>query len=150
MNIEKDKYSEYAALINQCDKEIDDLYHSYALRHNLSGAALWILYALYDSKDGVTQSDICNCWFFSRQTINTALNGLKQKGVIELSLIPGNHKSKNIVFTTNGKAMAEQIVTPLKQAERQVFVALGDEENKIFVELTQKRCSLLKKFFETE
>lgn len=150
MGFETDRYNEYAAILNQCDKEIDDLYHSYALHFNLSDAALWIFYALYDSKNGVTQADICNCWFFSRQTINTALKGLEQQGFIELAPIPGNRKSKQIVFTESGKDMAEQIVEPLKRAENQVFAALSDEENKLFVELTQKRCSLLREFLETE
>ena len=150
MSVGMDSYSDYASQLNQCDKEIDDLYHTYALRHNLSDAALWIPYAIYDSNDSVTQADLCSCWFFSRQTINSALKGLEQQGIIELVAIPGNRKSKNIVFTERGKDMAEQIIVPLKQAENNVFAALSDEENKQFVELTQKRCSLLRKFLETE
>lgn len=150
LSFETDRYNEYAELLNQCDKEIDDLYHSYALHFNLSDAALWIFYALYDSKNSVTQADICNCWFFSRQTINTALKGLEHQGFIELVPILGNRKSKQIVFTGSGKDMAEKIVEPLKRAENQVFAALSDEENKLFVELTQKRCSLLREFLVTE
>lgn len=150
LEVEKDKYSYYATLLNQCDKEVEDIYHSYALRYFLSDAVLWILYVLYDSPNGITQADMCNCWFFSRQTINTALKGLEQQGVIQMIPISGNRKSKNIVFSGSGSEMAEKIVKPLKQAENQVFEALSDEENKLFVELTQKRCSLLRKFIETE
>lgn len=150
LSIEMDRCSDYAAQLDQCDKEIDDIYHGYALRHNLSDAVLWILYAMCDSKDRVTQADLCSCWFFSRQTINSALKGLQQQGIIKLVSIPGNRKSKSIVFTEHGKAMAEDIIMPLKQAEKQVFDALSDEENKLFAELTQKRCSLLREFLKTE
>lgn len=144
------KYSEYTALLNQFDKELDDIYHYYALRHNLSDAALWILYAIYGSEEGVTQADICNYWFFSRQTINTALKGLEQQGIIKLEPVPGNRKSKHVVFTTQGQELGQQIIAPLKQAENLVFAAFSDEENQLFIEMTRKRCSLLRGFLEME
>lgn len=146
MEIDTQKCSKYAAILDRCDKELDDIYHDYALQHNLSDAALWILYVLYDAKEGMTQADICNCWFFSRQTINTALKSLVQQDVIKLEPIPGNRKSKGIVLTTNGKEMAQRIAGPLKQAENQVFAAFSEEENELLVDLMQKRCSLLRKF----
>ncbi|MCM1541037.1 MAG: MarR family transcriptional regulator [Blautia sp.] len=145
-----DQYREYGALLDQYDKELDDIYHYYALRHDLSDAALWILYAVHGSDAGVTQADICNGWFFSRQTINTALKGLAQQGVIKLEAVPGNRKSKHVVFTPQGRQLAQRIVVPLKQAENQVFASFTDEENRLFVEMAGKRCSLLRKFLETK
>ena len=118
-----DKYSEYGALLDQFDKELDDIYHDYALRHNLSDAALWILYVVHGSDAGITQADICNGWFFSRQTINTALKGLTRQGIIQLDAVPGNRKSKHVTLTPQGQALALQIVVPLKQAENQVFAS---------------------------
>ena len=145
-----DKYNEYTALLDQYDKELDDIYHYYALRYNLSDAALWILYAVYGSEEGVTQADICNCWFFSRQTINTALQGLAQQEIIRLKPIPGNRKSKHVLLTVQGQKLVQQIIVPLKQAENQVFASFSDEENQLFVEMARKRCSLLRKFLEME
>lgn len=141
-------YNVYSDLLNQCDKEMDKIYHYYALRHNLSDASLWLLYALYYSQNDVTQSDICNCWFLNRQTINTALNILKRQGIIELSPIIGNNKSKKIVFTSAGKTLADKIILPLKQAENKVFASFSDEENNLFIKMSQKRCSLLQHFLE--
>ncbi|MCM1214570.1 MAG: MarR family transcriptional regulator [Lachnospiraceae bacterium] len=144
------RYSEYGALLNQYDKELDDIYHYYALRHDLSDAALWILYVVHGSDTGVTQADICNGWSFSRQTINTALKGLAQQGVIKLEAVPGNRKSKHVVFTHQGRQLAQQIVVPLKQAENQVFASFTDEENRLFVKMAGKRCSLLREFLEAK
>lgn len=143
-----DKYDGYTALLDQFDKELDDIYHDYALRHNLSDAALWILYAVYGSKAEVTQADICNGWFFSRQTINTALKNLEQQDTIELVPIPGNRKSKHVILTAKGKNLARQIVAPLKLAENKVFAAFSDEENQLFIEMAGKRCSLLREFLK--
>lgn len=148
MDNNEDKYSEYGALLDQYDKELDDIYHYYALRHNLSDAALWILYVVHGSEEGVTQTDICSGWFFSRQTINTALKGLAQQDIIKLEPIPGNRKSKHVIFTPQGEKMAQQIVTPLKRAENQVFASFSDAENRLFVEMAGKRCSLLREFLK--
>lgn len=150
MDNEADRYSCYAETLNQCDKEINDIYHDYAMRHDLTDAALWVLYALYEMKERMTQADICNSWFYSRQTINTALKGLERQGVIELTSVPGNRKSKNVVFTAKGMDMARRIIEPLKQAENQVFAAFSEEENRLFIELMRKRCCLLQKFLKTE
>lgn len=143
-----DKYNEYGALLDQYDKKLNEIYHYYALRHDLSDAALWILYAVHGSEAGVTQADICSGWFFSRQTINTALKGLVQQGIIKLEPIPGNRKSKHAILTPQGQEVAQQIVVPLKQAENQVFAAFNDAENQLFVEMAGKRCSLLREFLK--
>lgn len=143
-----DKYREYGAMLDQLDKELDDIYHDYALRHSLSDAALWILYVVHGSDAGVTQADICSGWFFSRQTINAALKRLTQQGIIKLNAVPGNRKSKHVTLTPQGQALARQIVDPLKQAENQVIASFSDEENRLFVEIARRRCSLLREFLK--
>lgn len=150
LNADTKKYAHYSALLDQCNKELDELYHRYALRHNLSDATLWILYAVYTEGNAVTQADICNTWFFSRQTINTALKGLEQQRIIELTSISGNRKSKQIAFTASGRIATQEILTPLLRAEHRVFAAFHDEENEMFLKLSQKRCALLREFLETE
>lgn len=140
----------YSAALNQCDKELDEIYHKYALKHNLSDAALWILYAIYEAKENITQAEISSFWSFSRQTINTALKGLEQQGIIELLSIPNNRKSKQIKFTLKGKDTVQKILFPLLQAENNVFKAFTDKENEIFIELCRKRCELLRESLENE
>lgn len=143
-----DQYEHYCTLLNQYDKELDEIYHKYALQQHLSDAALWILYAIHDAHGMITQADICNTWYFSRQTINTALKNLEQQGIIELTSMPANKKSKQIVFTKEGASIVQNLLAPLLAAERTVFASLSDEENRLFLELCQKRCSLLREALE--
>lgn len=145
-----DQYDHYCTLLNQYDKELDEIYHRYAQQYHLSDAALWILYAIYDANGMITQADICNTWYFSRQTINTALKNLEQQKIIELVSVPSNKKSKQIVFTKEGRDTALNLLTPLLEAERTVFASLSDEENKLFLELCQKRCTLLREALEND
>ena len=146
--MELTNYDHFSTALNQCDKELDEIYHKYAMQHHLSDAALWILYAIYDAKDGITQADLCNAWSFSRQTINTALKKLEQQKIIALHAVSTNRKSKEIVFTEKGNAMVQEVLMPLLHAEYSVYNAFSEEENRLFIELCKKRCSLLHKFIE--
>lgn len=145
-----EKFREYAAVLDQCDKELDEIYHQYAVSRGFSDAALWILYVLLESETVLTQTDICSCWFLSRQTVNTALKGLEKQGLIRLDCVGGNKKSKNVCLTEQGTVVAEKIVTPLCQAENRVFASMTEEENRLYMALSQKRCVLLRQFLEED
>lgn len=146
----ENKYEVYSAILNQCDKELDEIYHNYALKYNLSDAALWVMYAIYEANGNITQADISNFWFFRRQTINTALKNLEQQGFINLISTPDNRKSKQIKFTDKGNEMLKKVIFPLLEAENNVFAEFTDNENELFVELSRKRCNLLRKFLEND
>lgn len=150
MDEHENKYEVYSAILNQCDKELDEIYHKYALKHNLSDAALWVMYAIYEANENITQADISNFWFFRRQTINTALKNLEQQGFIHLISTPDNRKSKQIKFTDKGNEMLKKVILPLLEAENNVFAEFTDKENELFAELSRKRCSLLRKFLEND
>lgn len=135
-------YQEFAAVLNRCDKEINELYHNYALRHQISDAALWIVYAVHEGDEGLTQADLCDAWYFSRQTINSALKKLEGAG--KLCLVPAGHRRKRICFTPEGRAWAEALLWELLQAEKQAASALTREELRQFLDLSQKWCALLR------
>lgn len=135
-------------LIAQSDKDLDELYHRYASSHNLSDVALFILYVLWDNGEGCTQSDICELWSYTRQTVNSSLKKLEKDGYICLAAVPGNKKSKSIIFTDTGKKLTNQIIAPFISAENAAFSAMEEQELTLLVKLTQKRVSLLRREIE--
>ena len=92
-------------LLNQNDKILDELYHSYAASVHLSDTAFWILYIAWTQGDGCTQKEICDSWSYSRQTINTALKNLERRGILCLKTAEGNRKTKRIYFSPEGKSL---------------------------------------------
>ena len=64
-------------LYNQLIKEMDDLYRVYAKNCNLSETAFWILYCIRErEKEAFTQREICDYWFYTPQTVNSALKNM--------------------------------------------------------------------------
>lgn len=122
---------------------LNDIYHSYAARVRLSDSVLWVLYILWTEGDGLTQRDICDGWYYSRQTINSCLKQLEQKGFIRLAPLEGNRKSKRVLFTKDGRDFAERIIVPLLEAENASLERMTPEEQKCLISLSQKRTEHL-------
>lgn len=127
------------ACLAQNEKELDELYHDYASGYGLSDTAFWLLYFIWDIGDSCTQTDICEKWFYKRQSINSALKKLELQGYLTLEAIPGNKKSKHIVLTTSGKALADKVMSPLVTAELDALATFDNQELDMFVKLEQKR-----------
>lgn len=63
-------------------KMIDDVYHEIALSMNLTDSAFLILYCLLELGDGCSQKDICKLYSISKQTVNSSVKSLEDKGVL--------------------------------------------------------------------
>ena len=141
-------YDKFYTILNRNDKEVDGIYRNYAVRHAVSDVAMWIYYAVYTADTPITQTDICDCWFLSRQTINSSLKAMEKAGEITLEPMENNRKSKCVVFTTLGTEKAERIMEPLLEAENKMLSAFTESEIATFLELQSKRCELLREFIE--
>ena len=131
-------------LFNQLYKEIDEIYHIYAKKCNLSDSALWLFYSLYESSEPLTQTALCAAWHYPPQTLNSALKTLERQELISLEPAPGNQKNKQVVLTEKGKSVVRQIISPLVSAERQSFHQLEEGEKKVLLSLTRKYVEVLR------
>lgn len=132
-------------LYNQLIKEMDDLYRVYAKNCNLSETAFWILYCIRErEEEAFTQREICGYWFYTPQTVNSALKNMTEEGLLTLRAEEDNRKNKRIYLTEKGKEIAERIVVPLMDAERRALAALGEQEAEVFLQTMKKHTELFK------
>lgn len=137
---------EQLSILYQCDKELNDFYHDYIVNYGkgLSETAFWLLYIICDMSDNCTQSDICDCWSYKRQSANSALKRLEAQGYLQLKAIPNNKKSKHIVLTEEGHALVEEVIIPWAKAELKAFEEFDEQERKLLIKLTQKRIAAIR------
>lgn len=129
---------------NQICKEADIVYHNYAKSCGLSDMAYWILYSMAESEVYFTQRDFCNDWYFSPQTVNSALKDLEKRNIIFLEAVEGNRKNKLIKPTENGKKFIESFIAPLIATECECFEAMSKKECELMLTTTKKFISALK------
>lgn len=130
-------------MYNQLFKELDQLYHIYAKNSGLSDTMFWIIYSIQECSEAYTQKELCDIWFYSKQTVNSALKNLEEQKLIELLPSPDNRKNKLIFFTPSGKDLATKVILPLMEAEENAFSKLGEKNFDEFLRLTQKHNDLL-------
>lgn len=132
------------AIYNKLFRQQDAIWHESGARARLSGAAVWILYAICDTPEPITQSYLCHEWHFSKQTVNSAVKSLEKRGLLSLQKLPGAGNCKTITLTESGTAFCRQHILPLIQADREAFASFSDEERTLLLSLLQRQLDLLK------
>lgn len=134
-----EKRAEY----NRLFKAQDYFYVRAACRANLSEAAFWILYSICESDTVWTQSALCKEWYYSKQTINSAVKKLEKLGFVELKLESGTGNRKVIVLTNQGHQYCEEEILPLIQAELDALAAFSEEERELLLLLMRRQLEAL-------
>lgn len=88
-------------------KMIDDVYHEIALSMHLTDSAFLILYCLLELGDGCSQKDICKLYSISKQTVNSSVKSLEDKGVLIRKA--GVGRDIHLFFTEFGREFSENI-----------------------------------------
>ena len=102
------------------------LYSSWAASKNINYYLLFVLYAL-EGQEAMTQKKICTYTGLAKQTVNSVIRSLKEKGYIEL--VPGlaDGREKQVVLTEKGIAYSSGILTPLRELEHRVYQIMGSD-----------------------
>lgn len=142
---------EIHAVLNRLCKATDELYHNYAAGIGLSDSALWIFYAICESDGSLTQNELCTLWCYSKQTVNSTVKSLCDKGLLFLEHIDGTRTHKAIRLTNEGRQFCDKYILPLIKAEQDVYSTMTDRQIEEYVSVKEKEYSLLKdKFSEIE
>ena len=127
----------------EASKELDHAYTLFSKSCGLSDAAYWSLLSI--SEGAVTQSQISDQLYFSRQTLNSAFKQLQKNGLIRLETCEGNQRSKQAFLTEKGKDFVEKYVVQMYQAEERAWNGLNREEQEALTRLTRKFSGLIQK-----
>lgn len=138
---------EIHALLNRLCKATDELYHNYATNIGLSDSALWIFYAICESDGSLTQNELCSLWCYSKQTVNSTVKSLCDKGLLFLEHIGGTRTHKAIKLTDEGQQFCEKYILPLINAEQDVYSTMTDKQIEEYVSVKKNEYKLLKDKF---
>ena len=77
-------------------------------------------------------------WFYSNQTINSAIKTLRARGLATLEFAEGSRKNKVVRLTEEGMRFAEQYALPAQGAEQRAFETLEPWEQREIMRLIGK------------
>lgn len=108
--------------------EIDRAYSGFARACGISDCAFWMLMDTATNGGEVAVSWLTSEWYYSKQTINSALKTLTARNMVELDFAVGSRKNKIVRLTAEGRAYSERYVLPALKAENRAFEALEPAE----------------------
>lgn len=117
---------------------LDHIYSEFSRACGLSDCAYWMLADTSTAGGSVAVSRLTSEWFYSKQTINSAIKTLTARGFATLEFAEGSRKNKVVRLTEAGMRFAEQYALPAQEAEQQAFEVLEPWEQREIMRLIEK------------
>ena len=138
-----DQRCELLEQFNRQTRRADALYHRAAAHFNQSDCVNWLLYVLLNERRSYSQQDLCEEWMYTKQTINSAVRALQEKGYVMLESAPDNRRRKLVRLTETGRAYALATGGQVYQAETRAIFRLGEKKMAELVRLTEEHLTCL-------
>ena len=122
---------------------LDRIYSEFARACGLSDCAYWMLVDTSTAGGSVAVSRLTSEWFYSKQTINSAIKTLTARGFATLEFAEGSRKNKVVSLTEEGRRFAERYALPAQGAEQRAFDALEPCEQREIMRLIGKFSQVL-------
>ncbi len=138
------------ALLDQENRQYNEtnrLYHVLAVQYGLSDTMFWMLYALYSDALPHTQAQLSMDLCLPKQTLNSAVRGMVEQGLLVLTPAPGCKHGKNMSLTEAGRALAEKTVAQVMQAEEAAMQHMGLERARLNLALGEEYLQFLRTEF---
>lgn len=123
--------------------EIDKLYHVYARGCGISDCAYWMLYDLEIAGGALPLRQLTSSWSYSKQTINSAIKVLGERGLVQLDFAEGSRKSKVASLTEAGRTFSARHIVPAIRAEERAFATLTPAERAELIRLVRRYAEAL-------
>ena len=133
--------------INYLTSEMEALYHQASLKLGITDSVSIVLYTIYDTGENCLLSDIYKKSGISKQTVNSAIRGLENDGILYLEQYTG--RAKKIFLTEKGKSYVNKTVAKLYEAEVQAFESWSTQEIDTYIRLMEKYTDCFRKQIDT-
>ncbi|MDE6663627.1 MAG: MarR family transcriptional regulator [Lachnospiraceae bacterium] len=135
----ENRVGEVMKRFNYLSNEIENAYHEAALKCGLSDSAMIILYTICNNGEECLLSDVTQLSGISKQTINSSIRRLEEDDVVYLETL--GRRKKKICLTDKGKLLVKDTVFKIIRIENEIFDSWTAEEQKLYIELTQRYLS---------
>ena len=113
------------------------LYDEYAKRHGMLMKTLLVVNVLFYAKEGMTQKEICQRTFHSKQTVNLIIKNLLADGYVTAAEMPEDKRNKIVRMTDAGRAYCEKVVRHITWADDTAMSLFTPEEQKQLIDLSR-------------
>ena len=96
-----------------------------------------LFYDAFYHKGGMTQKEICQRTFQSKQTVNLIIKNLLAENYVTVTETPENKRNKIVRMTQAGRTYCEKVVRHITWAEDAAMSMFTPEEQKQLIDLSR-------------
>ncbi len=126
---------DYVRRLVLCINRIDGKYYDIAKESCVGENQIAVLYSLCDGGEH-SQKSICEEWLIPKTTINTLVHKMLGEGLVKVTSLSG--KEKLLKLTEDGKAYAERVLAPMREAELQAMKRTVENFSPQFIDALEK------------
>jgi len=126
------------------------LYDEYAKRHGMLMKTLLVANALFYAKGGITQTEICQRTFQSKQTVYLIIKNMLAENYVTVDEMPENKRNKIVQMTEAGRLYYEKVVRHITWAEDTAMSMFSAEKQKQLIDLSRTFTKNLTKLVNQE
>lgn len=115
---------------------VNYVYEEYAKKAGLSYTTLYIMMMIDRIRD-CTQKAIAEVTLLPKQTINSVITNLYDKGCVELTELKEDRRAKVISYTDEGRKYIGAILKKISKAEQAAMDSLPEEQKQGLIDLTK-------------
>ena len=113
------------------------LYSEYAKSHGMLMNTLLVVNVLFYAENGLTQRNICERTFQSKQTVNLIIRNLLNEAYVTVEERKEDKREKLVQMTDAGRAYCEKVVRHVTWAEDTAMSMFSSEEQKLLIDLSR-------------
>ena len=132
----------------QATLELDNIYAHFPKSCGLSDPEYWSLLLIYEGV--MTQKDICDKLFISRQTLNSAFKQLQKKDLVRLEPCQNDLRSKQAFLTAKGQAFVKEHILCMHRMEEKAWAKMEADEQQTLTRLIRKFSIFIQKEMTTD
>ena len=114
------------------------LYDEYAKSNGMMMKTFLVLNVLFYAKDGMTQKEICERTFQSKQIVSNIVKNLLTDGYVTLEENEDDRRNKTVKLTDAGRTYAERPVRHITNAEDTAMSMFTPEEQEQLIALSRQ------------
>nr|WP_314466200.1 helix-turn-helix domain-containing protein [uncultured Clostridium sp.] len=114
------------------------LYDEYAKSNGIMMKTFLVLNVLFYAKDGMTQKEISERTFQSKQTVSLIVKNLQADGYVTLEENADDKRNKTVRMTEEGRAYSEKPVRHITWAEDTAMSMFTPEEQEQLIALSRR------------
>lgn len=127
---------------------IEAAYDKIAASYGVTSNMMNVLTLLCKNREPMTQNDLGQELYLSRQTVTSVVDSLERRGLVTRSIAEGDRRSRVVCLTEEGRAFGRKLGRAMRKMEMDAFALFSTEELRSFVDGIEKLSAGLTNLME--